>query len=126
MQIMHLDFLRVSAEEVLRMSVPIHFTGESESEAGKISGLIIQHLVTEVEIAALPANLPEFLEVDLSGMDEGDVVMLPVRASKTPGELPTPAALDQLALDGLAAVTSIYANQSHNRLEQTALYSRRV
>ena len=76
LQIMHLDFMRVSADELLRMSVPIHFTGEEESEAGKTSGLIIQHLVTEVEIAALPANLPEYLDVDLSGLDAGDVVMM--------------------------------------------------
>jgi len=76
MQIMHLDFLRVSADAVLKISVPIHFTGEDESEAGKTSGLIIQHLVTEVEIAALPADLPEYLSVDLSGLEEGGVVML--------------------------------------------------
>ena len=75
-QIMHMDFMRVSAEEMLRMSIPIHYTGEEESEAGKASGVIIQHLVTEVEISALPANLPEYLAVDLSGLDDGDVVMM--------------------------------------------------
>ncbi len=58
------------------MSVPIHFTGEDESDAGKASGVVIQHLVTEIEIAALPANLPEYLEVDLSELEPGDVVML--------------------------------------------------
>ena len=68
-----LDFQRVSAEEVLRMSVPIHFTGENESDAGKASGVVIQHLVTELEIAALPVNLPEYLEVDLSELKPGDV-----------------------------------------------------
>jgi len=68
--------MRVSAEEVLRMSVPIHFTGEDESEAGKISGMVIQHLVTEIEISALPRDLPEFLAVDLSGLEAGGVVML--------------------------------------------------
>ena len=75
-QIMHLDFMRVSADELLKMSVPIHYTGEDESEAGKISGLIIQHLVTEVEIAALPANLPEYLVADLSGLEEGGVILM--------------------------------------------------
>jgi large subunit ribosomal protein L25 len=73
-RIMHMDFMRVSAEEVLRMSVPIHFTGEAESPAGKASGVIVQHVVTEIEIAALPANLPEYLEVDLSRLEPGDVV----------------------------------------------------
>ena len=75
-QIMHLDFLRVSAEEVLKISVPIHYTGGEESEAGIASGVIIQHLVTEVEIAAIPADLPEFLEVDMSGLTDGDVVLM--------------------------------------------------
>ena len=74
--IMHIDFLRVSAEEVLRISVPIHFIGEEESPAGKASGVVIQHQVTEVEIAALPKDIPEFLAVDLSNIDSGDAVML--------------------------------------------------
>jgi large subunit ribosomal protein L25 len=74
--IMHIDFMRVSAEEILRMSVPIHFVGEELSPAGKASGVVIQHQMTEVEIAALPRNLPEFLEVDLSQISAGDVVML--------------------------------------------------
>jgi len=74
--IMHIDFMRVSAEEVLRMSVPLHFVGEERSPAGKASGVVIQHQVTEVEIAALPKDLPEFLSVDLSQMKAGDVVML--------------------------------------------------
>ena len=76
MQIMHMDFMRVSAEEILKISVPIHYTNEEESDAGKASGVIIQHLVTEVEIAALPANLPEYLSVDLTELDDGGVVML--------------------------------------------------
>jgi len=75
-QILHIDFMRVSAEEVLRISVPLHFVGEDSSPAGKASGVVIQHQVTEVEIAALPKDLPEFLSVDLSQMEAGDVVML--------------------------------------------------
>ena len=74
--IMHIDFMRVSAEQVLRISVPIHFIGEEDSPAGKASGVVIQHQVTEIEIAALPKDLPEFLAVDLSNIDAGDAVML--------------------------------------------------
>jgi large subunit ribosomal protein L25 len=75
-QIMHLDFMRVSESEVLRISVPLHFVGEDKSAAGKTSGVVIQHLVTELEIAALPKDLPEYLDVDLSELDAGDSVML--------------------------------------------------
>jgi len=76
LQIMHVDFMRVEAGETLRMSVPLHFVGEENSPAGRASGVIIQHQMTEVEITALPRNLPEFIEVDLSSMKPGDAVLL--------------------------------------------------
>ncbi|KAA9132461.1 50S ribosomal protein L25/general stress protein Ctc [Marinihelvus fidelis] len=74
--IMHLDFMRVSDKEKLRISLPLHFIGEEESEAGKSAGVVIQHQMTEIEVEALPSNLPEFLEVDLSGLEPGSAVML--------------------------------------------------
>ena len=74
--IMHLDFMRVSETEVLRISLPLHFVGEEESPAGKTSGVVIQHQVTEVEVAALPKDLPEYLEVDLSDIETGGSIML--------------------------------------------------
>ena len=75
-QIMHFDFMRVSADEQLRMSVPIHYNNVEESPAEKAPGVVIQYLVNEVEISALPANLPEALIIDMSEFDSGDVVML--------------------------------------------------
>jgi len=74
--IMHIDFMRVSATETLTISVPIHFVGEEKSPAGKASGVVIQHQVTDIEIEALPKDLPEFLTVDLSRLEPGDSVML--------------------------------------------------
>jgi len=109
-QIMHLDFMRVSDEEVLKISVPIHFVGEDESPAGKISGLVIQHLVTDVEIAALPANLPEYLEVDLSNMEEGDVVTL--------SEVKLPEGVEITALSGADEDETMIANTVHIKESQ--------
>ena len=74
--IMHVDFMRVTAGESLTIAVPVHFIGEEKSPAGKASGVVIQHLMTEIEIEALPKDLPEFLSVDLSKMEPGDSVML--------------------------------------------------
>jgi large subunit ribosomal protein L25 len=110
LQIMHLDFLRVSAKEVLRISVPIHFTGEDESEAGTTSGVIIQHLVTEVEIAALPENLPEFLAVDLSRLEDGDVVML--------SDITLPEGVEIPALAGDEQDETMIANTVHIKESQ--------
>ncbi|MCF6225737.1 MAG: 50S ribosomal protein L25/general stress protein Ctc, partial [Xanthomonadales bacterium] len=74
--ISHIDFQRVDESEELRLHVPIHFLNEELSSAGKTSGVIVQHNMTEVEILALPKNLPEALEVDLAELDIGDHVML--------------------------------------------------
>ena len=74
--IMHVDFMRVMADELLTISVPVHFVGEEKSPAGKAAGVVIQHLMTEIEIEALPKDLPEYLSVDLSTIEAGDSVML--------------------------------------------------
>lgn len=74
--IMHVDFMRVTADELLTIAVPVHYIGEEKSPAGKASGVVIQHVMTEIEIEALPKDLPEFLPVDLSKMEAGDSVML--------------------------------------------------
>ena len=75
-QIMHIDFLRVSEAEQLTIKVPVHFAHEDESPAGKMSGVVISHQLTEVEISCLPKDLPEYLKIDLSQMDVGDVLHL--------------------------------------------------
>jgi large subunit ribosomal protein L25 len=109
-QILHLDLLRVSADEILRMSVPVHYTGEDRSEAGKTSGVVIQHLVTEVEIAALPGNLPEYLDVDLSALEAGGVVML--------SDIKLPEGVEILALAGNDPDDTMIANTVHIKESQ--------
>jgi large subunit ribosomal protein L25 len=74
--IMHVDFMRVSDKEELRISLPLHFVGEDQSPAGKEAGVVIQHQLTEVEISALPKDLPEYIEVDLSALEPGGAIML--------------------------------------------------
>jgi len=74
--LIHGDFLRVSDDQEIRMSVPLHFTNEEESPAGQAGGVVVSHQVVEVEIEALPKNLPEYLEVDLSALEPGESVML--------------------------------------------------
>jgi large subunit ribosomal protein L25 len=74
--IMHMDFLRVSADEAIRVRVPLHFLNQDTSPAGKAGGVVITHEVNEVEVACLPANLPEYIELDLSSLKAGDTVHL--------------------------------------------------
>jgi len=69
--ILHADFQRVEANTMLHMKVPMHFSGEDVSPAVKVDACLINHVANELEIACLPANLPEFIAVDLSGLKKG-------------------------------------------------------
>jgi large subunit ribosomal protein L25 len=73
--VMHADFQRVSADEKLRMIVPLHFINEGSS-AGVKAGGQVSHNLTEVEITCLPKDLPEFIAVDMATMDVGDILHL--------------------------------------------------
>lgn len=70
-QVLHIDFQRVEANTKLSMKVPLHFSGEEVSPAVKADACLINHVITELEIACLPADLPEFIAVDLSGLTKG-------------------------------------------------------
>ncbi len=74
--IMHMDFMRIDDNVELTISIPVHSLNEEESPAGKEKGIIIAHMMTEVEISCLPANLPEFIEVDLIEFADGDMIHL--------------------------------------------------
>ncbi|MBK1716339.1 50S ribosomal protein L25/general stress protein Ctc [Thiocystis violacea] len=73
--ILHVDFMRVSQDEKLRMTVPLHFLNEEKSVGVKLGGQVSHHL-TEVEILCLPQDLPEFIGIDMTGLDIGGIVHL--------------------------------------------------
>ncbi len=72
--VQHIDFQRVDARTRLTAKVPLHFKGEEESEAVKLNHNLVNHVMTELEVNCLPADLPEFIEVDLSGLTSGATV----------------------------------------------------
>jgi large subunit ribosomal protein L25 len=74
--VLHMDFQRVNENEAIRVRVPLHFLNQEASVAGKTSGVVIMHELTEVEISCLPKHLPESIEIDLSNLAVGDIVHL--------------------------------------------------
>lgn len=74
-QILHLDFLRVSMSEVIKVHVPLHFINENTSVGGKKGG-IATHSMVDVEVTCLPGSLPEYIEVDLAKLDIGETLHL--------------------------------------------------
>ena len=67
-QVLHIDFQRVAADQKITMSVPLHFKNQEVSPAVKEQKAVVNHVLTELEVQCLPADLPEFIEVDLSGL----------------------------------------------------------
>jgi len=69
--VLHVDFQKVDAKTKLHMKVPVHYVKAEESQAVKFEHCVVNHVISELEIACLPADLPEFIEVDLSGLKKG-------------------------------------------------------
>lgn len=74
-RIQHIDFLRVKADQKLKMNVPLHFIGEEDAPGLKEGG-VFSHLMSDVEVSCLPADLPEFIEVDVSNLALNESVHL--------------------------------------------------
>jgi large subunit ribosomal protein L25 len=65
-RVQHVDFQRVRADQKIHMKVPLHFVHAEVSPAVKDAGAVINHVINELDISCLPADLPGFIEVDLS------------------------------------------------------------
>jgi large subunit ribosomal protein L25 len=75
-QVQHIDFQRVDANTRLHMKVPVHYKNAEESEAVKLEHCLVNPVVNELDISCLPADLPEFIDIDLSGLKKGMVLHL--------------------------------------------------
>jgi large subunit ribosomal protein L25 len=73
-EILHVDFQRVDESRKIHMKVPLHFANGENSPAVKVSGAIVSHVLTELDVSCLPKDLPEFIEVDLSSLNVGSSV----------------------------------------------------
>jgi large subunit ribosomal protein L25 len=73
--ILHLDLLRVSDDEKIKMQVPLHFLNETKAVGVKAGGQLSRE-ITDVEISCLPKDLPEFIEVDVMDLGIGESIHL--------------------------------------------------
>ncbi len=72
--VLHVDFQRVDANKKIHVKVPLHFINADVSPAVKLSAAVISHVAVELDISCLPADLPEFVEVDLSKLEAGQSI----------------------------------------------------
>jgi large subunit ribosomal protein L25 len=74
LQVQHIDFQRVSKDKKIHMKVPLHFVNADKSPGVKEQSGVVNHVLNELDIVCFPADLPEFIEVDLSGLSVGNSV----------------------------------------------------
>ena len=100
--VVHVDLQRVVENQRIRIRLPIHFKGESISPGVKTQGGVVSHMRADVEVSCLPKDLPEFLELDLSGMSLNETKFL--------ADIPLPAGVSIPELTQRnAPVVSIHA-----------------
>jgi len=90
--VLHVDFQRVAADKKIHMKVPLHFVNDDIAPGVKLSGGLVSHVMNEVNIACLPKDLPEFIEVDLKDLTAGHSIHL--------SQLPMPAGVEVVAKKG--------------------------
>ncbi|RIX48857.1 MAG: 50S ribosomal protein L25/general stress protein Ctc [Rhodocyclales bacterium GT-UBC] len=74
--VLHIDFQRVDATHELHIKVPLHFVNEEAAPGVKLNGGLVNHVLTEVDVHCLAADLPAFIEVDLSALNVGESIHL--------------------------------------------------
>ncbi len=75
-RILHVDFYRVDMNKTLQVNIPLHFINEEDCVGVKTGGGIVNHILNEVQIEALPSAIPEFIEVDMLEVELGGQVHL--------------------------------------------------
>ena len=74
--VLHIDFQRVDETTKVHLKVPLHFEGVEESPAVKGDNCTVTPLIHELDVVCMPAQLPEFIKVDLSALTSKSVVGL--------------------------------------------------
>jgi large subunit ribosomal protein L25 len=100
--VLHLDLQRIVADEAIRMTVPIHFLNEESAPGVKEGGGSVAHTVSEIEVSCLPANLPEYLEIDIGELELDQSLMI------SDIVLPEGVEIPDLANDNDRSVVSIH------------------
>ena len=92
MEVLHVDFQRVAADRKIHMKVPLHFMNQESAPGVKLGGGTVSHVQSEIDVSCLPADLPEYVEVDIGEMQSGQSLHL--------SDLKLPSGVESVALRG--------------------------
>ena len=114
LEVMHVDFQRVDAKAKMHMNVQLHFIGAEVSPGVKTNAGLVSHVISEVAVECMPKDIPEFIEVDMSAMNVGDLLHLT--------DIKMPKGVELVALkqgaDHDTAICSIHAPKVVTEVEE--------
>jgi large subunit ribosomal protein L25 len=87
--VLHVDFQRVDKNQKIHMKVPLHFINAEICPGVKVGGGVVNHVMNEIDIQCLPADLPEFIEVNLEKLELGHSIHL--------NEVPLPQGIELIS-----------------------------
>ena len=91
-KVLHVDFHEVSPTEKVIITVPVEAKGVAVGV--KTGGGVLEHVLFKLKVRALPKDLPEIIEVDVSNLGVGQSIHL--------GDIPTPEGVELLGDKGLS------------------------
>jgi large subunit ribosomal protein L25 len=77
-RILHVDFYQLFEDKEIALDIPVHLVGNSK---GVKNGGVLRRNNRKLRIKALPANLPDFIEIDITPLKIGDKVAVSELAS---------------------------------------------
>jgi len=131
-QVQHVDFQRVLADQRIHMKVPLHFVNAELATAVKFGGALVSHVLNELDVSCLPADLPEFIEVDLKDIQVGQAIhisdlVLPqgveaVQRAENPvvavAQVPRAAAAEEETAEAAPAASAVPAAKQPEKAEE--------
>src|SRR3954469_7890436 len=85
-KVLHVDFHEVAENEKVTVMIPVETKGEAEGV--KTGGGVLEHVLFKIKVRALPKDLPEVVEVDVSHLEIGQTIHL--------GDIKAPAGVEVL------------------------------
>ncbi len=71
-ELIHIDFLRIQAGVMVELEIPVHLEGTPIGV--KMNGGVLDHIVHELPVRCIPSNIPDSINVDVSGLDLNDSI----------------------------------------------------
>jgi large subunit ribosomal protein L25 len=75
-KVLHADFFRIDKDTPIKVTVTLHVLNAEECVGVKQDGGMLTQLISEIEVIALPRDLPEYLEIDAANLHLGDILHL--------------------------------------------------